>query len=236
MPESVKRTAGKAMAMRLTTSDIAELSARSPFMNFSRAGVAKKRSRTSTEVPRLAAAGRTAETCPPSTEISAAASAPTMRERMASRDTEPMEGSASPRKPSERMSWMSVESFEVQWRATASINSLPAMPAPSSTTRMSDRPPPAVAISTRVAPASSAFSTSSFTTLAGRSMTSPAAIWLIIVSESWRMGMARLYRDSGRGERVRRCGCEHARTWRFRPLGPEPKPMGRRYWQAKKVE
>ena len=92
------------MAMRLTTSDIAELSARSPFMNFSRAGVAKKRSRTSTEVPRLAAAGRTAETRPPSTEISAAASAPAVRERMASRDTEPIEGSASPRKPSERMS------------------------------------------------------------------------------------------------------------------------------------
>ena len=92
------------MAMRLTTSDIAELSARSPFMNFSRAGVAKKRSRTSTEVPRLAAAGRTAETRPPSTEISAAASASAVRERMESRDTEPMEGSASPRKPSERMS------------------------------------------------------------------------------------------------------------------------------------
>ena len=85
---------------------------------------------------------------------------------------------------------MSLASFEVQWRATASSSSLSGMPAPSSMTRIRLKPPPEVAISTRDAPASSAFSTSSLTTLAGRSMTSPAAIWLIIVSESWRMGMA----------------------------------------------
>ncbi len=47
----------------------------------------------------------------------------------------------------------------------------------------------AVAISMRRAPASSAFSTSSFTTLAGRSTTSPAAIWSIRVSVSWRIGI-----------------------------------------------
>ena len=64
LPASVKRTAGKAMAMRLTMSVIAELSARSPFMNLSRAGVEKNRSRTSTVVPRLAAAGLTGETPP----------------------------------------------------------------------------------------------------------------------------------------------------------------------------
>ncbi len=50
---------GKAIAMRLTTSEIAAASAFSVFMNFSRAGVAKKRSRTSTTVPGLAADGRT---------------------------------------------------------------------------------------------------------------------------------------------------------------------------------
>ena len=64
LPASVKRTAGKAIAMRLTMSVMAELSARSPFMNLSRAGVEKNRSRTSTVVPRLAAAGRTGETPP----------------------------------------------------------------------------------------------------------------------------------------------------------------------------
>ena len=41
----------------------------------------------------------------------------------------------------------------------------------------------------RVAPASSAFSTSSFTTLAGRSTTSPAAMRLTMPSESWRTGI-----------------------------------------------
>ena len=49
---------------------------------------------------------------------------------------------------------------------------------PSSVTRIRRRPPPSVTISIRVAPASSAFSTSSLTTLAGRSTTSPAAMRL----------------------------------------------------------
>jgi len=94
------------MAMRLTTSLVAELSARSPFMNLSRAGVAKNRSRTSTVVPRLAAAGLTAETRPPAMPISAALSPLAGRERSDSRDTEPMDGSASPRKAGEREAGM----------------------------------------------------------------------------------------------------------------------------------
>jgi hypothetical protein len=56
-------------------------------------------------------------------------------------------------------------------------------------TRISRRPPPSVTISIRVAPASSAFSTSSLTTLAGRSTTSPAAMRLTTCSGSWRTGM-----------------------------------------------
>src|SRR5215218_10092035 len=50
------------------------------------------------------------------------------------------------------------------------------MPVPSSLTRISCRPPSSMARSIDVAPASSAFSTSSLTTEAGRSITSPAAI------------------------------------------------------------
>ena len=50
-------------------------------------------------------------------------SAAAVRERIDRRDTEPIEGSASPRKPSERMSSMSLASFDVQWRATASASS-----------------------------------------------------------------------------------------------------------------
>ena len=41
----------------------------------------------------------------------------------------------------------------------------------------------------RRAPASSAFSTNSLTTLAGRSTTSPAAMRLTIDSDNWRTGI-----------------------------------------------
>ena len=65
---------------------------------------------------------------------------------------------------------------------------------PSSTMRISLRPPPSTSMRMRVAPASSEFSSSSFTTDAGRSTTSPAAIWLATWSESMRMRpMHRLY-------------------------------------------
>jgi hypothetical protein len=62
------------------------------------------------------------------------------------------------------------------------------MPAPSSSTAISRTPPAARRTVTWVAPASSALSTSSRTTAAGRSMTSPAAIWLISSSGSSRIG------------------------------------------------
>ena len=63
------------------------------------------------------------------------------------------------------------------------------MPLPSSVMPIRRRPPPSVKMSTRLAPASMAFSTSSLTTLAGRSTTSPAAMRLTICSGSWRTGM-----------------------------------------------
>jgi len=155
------------MAMRRTTSEMAEASAFSLFMNFSRAGVAKKRSRTSTTVPRLAAAGRTGSTLPPVTLISAPSLASAVRLSSERRATEPMEGNASPRKPRVRISSRSVSSLEVQCRRIASSSSPGAMPLPLSVTRSSVFPPPAVAISMRVAPASSAFSISSLAALAG---------------------------------------------------------------------
>jgi len=57
------------------------------------------------------------------------------------------------------------------------------MPKPSSATLMRERPPFLMVTVTRRASASSAFSTNSFTTDAGRSTTSPAAIWLATCSE-----------------------------------------------------
>ena len=69
----------------------------------------------------------------------------------------------------------------VAWRSSASGSSSAGMPAPSSSTTMLRTPPAVRRTVIDVAPASSALSTSSRTTEAGRSMTSPAAIWLIRV-------------------------------------------------------
>src|SRR6476646_7119599 len=109
---------------------------------------------------------------------------------MVSRAAAPMDGNASPRNPSVRIdSRSSLSSFDVAWRSTLSSRSARVMPSPSSLTRISRRPPPSVRTSIRRAPASSAFSTSSLTTLAGRSTTSPAAIRLTTASDNWRTGM-----------------------------------------------
>src|SRR5580692_8442232 len=61
------------------------------------------------------------------------------------------------------------------------------MPQPSSITRISLLPPDSVSMRIERAPASKAFSSNSFTTDAGRSTTSPAAILLATVSGSMRM-------------------------------------------------
>eukprot|EP01053_Blabericola_migrator_P009904 Blabericola_migrator_1__9903@NODE_5467_length_760_cov_3_582973_g3530_i0_p1_GENE_NODE_5467_length_760_cov_3_582973_g3530_i0NODE_5467_length_760_cov_3_582973_g3530_i0_p1_ORF_typecomplete_len100_score9_59_NODE_5467_length_760_cov_3_582973_g3530_i0235534 len=63
------------------------------------------------------------------------------------------------------------------------------MPAPSSVTERDSIPPPTISIRSDVAPASKLFSMSSFSTEAGRSMTSPAAIWLATKAGSIRMVM-----------------------------------------------
>ncbi len=89
------------MAWRFTSSVMAMASARSDFMNFNRAGVAKNRSRTSTRAPcgPGKGAGCGAPTSPPST-VRAWASPPDFgREVRVSRATDPIEGRASPRKP-----------------------------------------------------------------------------------------------------------------------------------------
>jgi hypothetical protein len=142
---------------------------------------------------------------PASTVIAQACASPACRVVMVRRATAPIEGKASPRKPSVRISSRSSSgSFEVAWRSTASARSSRVMPAPSSLTWISLRPPPSVRTSMRVAPASSAFSTSSFTTLAGRSTTSPAAMRLTMPSESWRTG---IYGTLGANRRIGTAQC-----------------------------
>src|SRR6185312_9632523 len=141
-------------------------------------------------VPCVSAAGRMSDLTPASTVSAQACGSDLCRVVMVSRDTAPIDGSASPRKPSVRMSSRSSPvSFEVACRSTARSRSARVMPSPSSVTRIRRRPPPSVSTSMRFAPASSAFSTSSLTTLAGRSTTSPAAMRLTTPSDSWRTGI-----------------------------------------------
>ncbi len=121
--------------------------------NLRRAGTLKKRSRTSTVVPCGCAAGRTGLTWPPSTLISAPACASCARVAIRRRDTEPIEGSASPRNPS--VVTVSRSSSEpillVACRASASGSSAAATPRPSSRTRTSPTPPRSTSTSMRCA-------------------------------------------------------------------------------------
>ena len=109
------------------------------------------------------------------------------------RAMEPMEGSASPRKPMVEMLSRSscpsspTGSLEVAWRSMARASSSALIPLPLSSTTRRTRPPPSTVMSIRVEPASSAFSTSSLITEDGRSTTSPAAIRLTVSGGRRRM-------------------------------------------------
>jgi hypothetical protein len=176
--DSRKPTAGWARASRITASVTWAASVASPRRNFSRAGTLASRSRTTTWVPGGAPAAPVATIAPLSTVTATAASTPRGRVVSTSRDTDAIEGKASPRKPIVAIVVRSstARSFDVAWRVKASRASSGSMPMPSSTTRIERRPPPSTSIAIWVASASRAFSTSSFTTDAGRSTTSPAAI------------------------------------------------------------
>ena len=102
---------------------------------------------------------------------------------------EAMAASASPRKP--MVPTASSSSSEaillVAWRLSAKASCSRGRPMPLSSTAIRRTPPASSRTVTWVASASSALSTSSRTTEAGRSTTSPAAIWLISSSGSSRM-------------------------------------------------
>lgn len=83
------------------------------------------------------------------------------------------------------------ESLLVACRLVHSSASARDMPLPSSVTLIMPTPPRRISTRTNLAPASRLFSTSSFTTEAGRSTTSPAATWLARVGDmTWMDGMA----------------------------------------------
>ena len=183
---STNVTSGRASAARRTASPTCALSVAVDLRNLRRAGTLKNSSRTSTVVPGAHPQGRARGSPPPSTTSSTPSSRARTRVASVSRETDPTLGSASPRKPNVPMPRRSStrEILLVAWRSRARRASSPSIPSPSSTTRMRAVPPCSISTLTRVAPASSAFSTSSFTTLAGRSTTSPAAIWFARSLES----------------------------------------------------
>src|SRR4029453_9095772 len=115
--------------------------------------------------------------------------------RRARRESGAVASSASPRNPRVRMARRSsaARSLLVAWRRTLSTASSRDIPEPSSVTSMRRVPPPSMTTRTERAPASRAFSPSSLTTEAGRSTTSPAAIWSM--SASLRRAMVGM--DSG---------------------------------------
>src|SRR3954468_12484599 len=109
------------------------------------------------------------------------------------RATDAMEARASPRNPMVDTASSSgrLEILLVAWRASASGRALREIPAPSSSTCTRRTPPSSRVTAILVAPASRLFSSSSFSTDAGRSTTSPAAIWDTRSCASTRMALTR---------------------------------------------
>ncbi len=150
------------------------------------AGTLKKRFSTRKLLPSGQPSVSCESTLPPSMSMRVPSSVPLARVRSVTCATAAMLGKASPRKPmvrSEKRSEASrillVACLSKAMRASVSL-----IPLPLSTTCMEERPASVISTSMRVAPASTAFSTSSFTTEEGRCITSPAAIWLATESGS----------------------------------------------------
>jgi len=154
-----------------------------------RAGTLKNKSSTRTSLPVGAGTEPACPINPPSMLMRYAASCCSGFEVSVSRETEPMDASASPRKPSVWISNRSSAdcSLLVACRDMARGSSSAGIPAPSSVTIIKRLPASLVSIAIAVAEASIAFSINSLTADAGRSTTSPAAIWEAMVSERMRI-------------------------------------------------
>ncbi len=129
-------------------------------------------------VPRGQPASSGPSPSPPWMQYRAPSVSSRVRVSSSTRATAQMEASASPRKPRVPMRARSsgVRTLLVAWRRNALGMSSRKMPQPLSVTRMDRTPPLCISTVMAVAPESMAFSTNSFTTEEGRSMTSPAAI------------------------------------------------------------
>src|SRR5665213_1036747 len=151
---------------------IAASSVTSDLRNLRRAGTLANRSLTSTVAPGT----RGPEPCSITSPVRTRMRIPALVHSTS--ETEAMLANASPRNPRLVMAARSdnLETLLVACRTKAIARSSAAIPAPSSLTRIEILPAPRTSMLIRRACASSAFSTSSLTTDAGRSMTSPAAM------------------------------------------------------------
>ena len=182
----VKATSGWAKLKRFITSTIWDSSACWLFIYFKRAGVLKKRSSTLILVPLGQLLGSKVSTSPP-WAIKRVPCAPLLvAVSIVKRETEAMDGSASPRKPNVRIRKRSAcfLILLVACRRKAKETSSCSIPSPLSMTWMLLSPASSISTIIWVAPASIEFSINSLTTLLGRSITSPAAIWLARFSGS----------------------------------------------------
>ena len=166
------------MAILSTTSLIWPNSVIALLRNFRLAGVLKKRFFTSIEVPSAEPCSTTSSTFAPRTLTTVPLTLPLTFVTSSTSETDAMHGSASPlnpivtndsRSPSDMILLVACLSKAIR-------ASLLVIPSPSSTTVMESFPPSLIWMEILPAPASMAFSTSSFTTDDGLSTTSPAAI------------------------------------------------------------
>ena len=196
---------GREMAATRTAASMWPNSVASARRNFRRAGMLKNRERTSICVPGASPQSRTSLIFPPSMRISVPARAPCSRVARRKRETLAMLGSASPRNPKVITLARSSLLFSllVAWRSSESRASSRDMPQPSSITLINAAPPRSASTSTRFAPASRLFSTSSLITEAGRSMTSPAATCDARASDiTWILPMGQPAPWAGRKSRI----------------------------------
>ena len=150
------------------------------FIYFKRAGVLKKRSSTLILVPLGQLLGSTVSISPPWAIKRVPCVPPFVAVSIVKRETEAIDGSASPRKPNVRIRKRSAcfLILLVACRRKAKETSSCSIPSPLSMTWILLSPASSISTIIWVAPASMEFSINSLTTLLGRSMTSPAAIWL----------------------------------------------------------
>ena len=153
------------------------------FKNLRRTGVLKNRLRIINVVPSGAPTSSKLISFPPSITYRIPVKLSAVFVTSSICETAAMLERASPRKPKEET--FIKPSMDlillVEWRKNASLISSGAIPLPLSVMRIKEIPPSLISMVMAVAPASIAFSTSSFTTEEGRSITSPAAILLIVL-------------------------------------------------------